>query len=104
MYGGMGMAGGLTGVMIGMALTSNYSLDNLNSYQQRKVIYINCLFDREFNHLPGEVKKTSFDNVRMFAETHENLIAPVLFKMNSNLYYGGYDKVNGRYSFHKFSD
>jgi hypothetical protein len=104
MYGGMGMAGGFTGVMIGMALTSNYSLNNLNSYKQRKVVYINCLFDKEFNHVPGEVKKTSFDNVRVFAETHDNLIAPVLFRMDSNLYYGGADNGDGKYSFYKFSD
>ena len=106
MYGGGGMAGmaGMTGVFIGMALSSNYSLNNLNSYKQRKVVYINCLFDTEFNHLKGEIKNTSFDKLRAFSETKEDLIAPVLFKLNSNLYYGGYDRKTGNYSFYKFND
>ena len=106
MYGGGGMAGmaGMSGVFIGMALSSNYSLNNLNSYKQRKVVYINCLFDLEFNHLKGEIKNTSFDKLRAFSETKEDLIAPVLFKLNSNLYYGGYDRKTGNYSFYKFND
>lgn len=101
MYGGMF---GVSGVLIGMALSSNYSMNNLNSYKQRKVVYINCLFDTQFNHLNGEVKKTSFDELRAFSETKENLTAPVLFKLNSSLYYGGFDKEVGNYMFYKFND
>lgn len=105
MYGGgMGMVGGFSGIMIGAALTSNYSLNNLNSYKQRKVVYINCLFDKDFNHINGEVKKTAFDEVRAFSETKTGLIAPVLFKLNSNLYYAGYDNRVGNYIFYKFKD
>lgn len=101
MIGGMY---GISGALIGMALSSNYSLNNLNSYKQRKVVYINCLFDTDFKHIDGEAKKTAFDNVRAFSESHDNLIAPVLFKMNSNLFYGGFDKETGNYSFFKFND
>lgn len=100
MFGGMY---GMSGVLIGMALSSNYSLNNLNSYKQRKVVYINCLFDKDFNHLEGEVKKTAFDELRAFSET-KTLIAPVLFRLNSNLYYGGYDNHVGNYIFYKFKD
>lgn len=103
MFGG-GMIGGFSGVIIGVALTSNYSLNNLNSYKQRKVVYINCLFDKDFNHVNGEVKKTAFDKVRAFSETKTSLIAPVLFKLNSNLYYAGYDNRDGNYSFYKFNN
>jgi hypothetical protein len=101
LYGGMF---GMTGALIGMALSTNYSLNNLNSYKQRKVVYINCLFDSEFNHINGELKKTAFDKVRAFSEDHDKLVAPVLFKLNSNLYYGGYDYEVGNYSFYKFND
>lgn len=100
----LGSMYGISGALIGMALSSNYSLNNLNSYKQRKVVYINCQFDADFKHIDGEVKKTSFDNLRVFSETHDNLIAPVLFKMNSNLYYGGFDKEVGNYSFYKFTN
>jgi len=101
MYGGMF---GVAGVLIGAAISSNYSLNNLNSYKNRKVVYINCLFDKDFNHVNGEVKKTAFDELRAFSESNENLIAPVLFKMNSSLYYGGFDAKSGNYSFYKFND
>lgn len=101
MYGGMF---GASGVLIGMALSSNYSMNNLNSYKQRKVVYINCLFDGNFNHVDGEVKKTAFDNVRAFSEANEKLTSPVLFKLNSSLYYGGFDQESGKYSFYKFND
>lgn len=105
--GSMALLGGMygvTGVLIGMALSSNYSLNNLNSYSQRKVVYINCLFDKDFNHLDGEVKKTAFDEVRAFSEEKSKLTSPVLFKMNSSLFYGGFDKETGNYSFYKFKD
>ena len=101
MYGGMF---GVSGVLIGMALSSNYSMNNLNSYKQRKVVYINCLFDKDFNHLEGEVKKTGFDELRVFSESNDNLIAPVVFKLNSKLYYGGNDMKLGSYQFYKFKD
>lgn len=95
---------GVTGALIGMALSSNYSLNNLNSYSQRKVVYINCLFDKDFNHLNGEIKKTAFDEVRLFSEGKSEFVAPVLFKLNSNLYYGGNDMNSGNYTFYKFND
>jgi len=98
------IAGGFTGALIGAALSSNYSLNNLNSYQQRKVVYINCLFDKDFNHIKGEVEKTSFDTLRAFSESNDNLVTPVIFKMNSTLFYGGFDKQIGNYSFYKFNE
>lgn len=100
MYGAMF---GVAGVLIGTALSSNYSMNNLNSYKNRKVVYINCLFDSDFNHINGEVKKTSFDNLRAFSESHNNLSAPVAFKFNAALYYGGFDKDAETYSFYKFN-
>lgn len=99
-----GMVGGFSGVLIGAALSSNYSMNNLNSYKQRKVVYINCLFDKDFNHLDGEVKKTGFDEVRLFSEDKTYFIAPVLFRLNSTLYYAGYDREVGNYMFYKFKD
>ena len=102
LYGAL--LGGFTGALIGSAISSNYSMNNLNSYKGRKVVYINCLFDNNFNHLEGDVKKTAFDKLREFSETKENLSSPVVFKFNSALYYGGFDKETKTYSFYKFND
>jgi hypothetical protein len=102
MYGGM--IGGVAGVLIASSLTSNYSLNNLNSYKDRKVVYINCLFDENFNHLKEEVYKLAFDKLRIFAEKEKELVSKTIFKMNSNLYYAGYNKVDNKYLFYKFND
>ncbi|WP_291130178.1 hypothetical protein [Flavobacterium sp. UBA7682] len=102
MYGAL--LGGFTGALIGSAISSNYSMNNLNSYKGRKVVYINCLFDNNFNHLEGNVKKTAFDKLREFSETKENLSSPVVFKFNSALFYAGFDKETKTYSFYKFND
>ncbi|WP_309642732.1 hypothetical protein [Flavobacterium sp.] len=99
-----GMIGGFTGALIGAALTSNYYLDNLNSYKNRNVVYANCLFDKDFNHLDGDAQKTAFDVLRGFAEKNEELTSATILKLNSNLYYGGYDIKNKTYSFYKFND
>ena len=102
MYGGM--IGGFTGALITASLSSNYSLNNLNSYKNRKVVYVNCLFDENFNHLEGNVNKLAFDNLRVFAEKEDNLLAKTIFKMGSSLYYAGYNKTDSNYLFYKFND
>lgn len=98
------MVGGVAGAFIGMALSSNYSVNNLNSYQKRKVVYINCLFDSAFNHVEGDLKKLSFDKLRVFADANTDLANQTVFKLNASLYYGGYDKEQKTYSFYKFND
>jgi len=71
MYGGMF---GVTGVLIAAAISSNYSVNNLNSYKDRKVCYINCLFDSNFNHIDGTMKKLAFDELRAFDEKKDFLM------------------------------
>lgn len=102
MYGGM--IGGFTGALIGAAISSNYSVNNLNSYEKRKVVYINCLFDNDFNHVDGQLKKLAFDELRVFADKNEDLVCQTVFRLNSALFYGGYDKEKRTYSFYKFKD
>lgn len=101
MYGAMF---GLAGVLIATAITSNYSIANLNSYKNRKVVYINCLFDKDFNHVDGTVNKLAFDKLRVLAENKDDLISQSVFKFNSKLYFGGYDKQEKSYKFFSFSD
>lgn len=102
LYGGM--IGGFTGALIGAAISSNYSVNNLNSYKDRKVVYVNCLFDNEFNHINGAVKKLSFDELRVFADQNDFLNYETVFKFNNTLYFGGYKGETNSYSFYKFKD
>jgi hypothetical protein len=99
MYGGM--IGGFTGALIATAISSNYSVNNLNSYKDRKVVYINCLFDSNFNHIDGAIKRLAFDELRAFDEK-KGLTYETVFKFNNALFFGGYNGAN--YSFYKFND
>lgn len=98
-----GMYGAL-GSMIAYTIWGNYSINNLNSYRGRKVIYINCQFDNDFNHIDGDLKKLAFDELRFFADKNQKLLNQTVFKLNSNLYFGGYDDKKGTYSFYQFKD
>lgn len=100
MYGGM--VGGVTGGVVGAILVASFSNNNLNSYKNRKVIYINSVFDQNFNHIPGEIEKLPFDKLRAFAEEKKKLERPTVFKFKSDLFFGGYDSKNKNYSFFKF--
>ncbi|MDI9256217.1 hypothetical protein [Flavobacterium sedimenticola] len=102
MYGGM--IGGLSGALIGAAISHNYSMQNLTSYNDKKVVYINCLFDQNFNHIDGEGKKLAFDKLRWFAEENDKLINRSIFKFNNKLYLSGYNKTTQEYSFYQFED
>ncbi|MES2544539.1 MAG: hypothetical protein V4548_06620 [Bacteroidota bacterium] len=101
MVGGMF---GLAGALIAVALTSNYSMNNLNSYQGRKVVYINCMFDDNFNHINGDAKKLAFDKLRNFVEENKKLTSQTIFKFDSALLFGGFNKETNYYSFYKFVD
>jgi len=99
------MLGGLTGALIASAISSNYSIDNLNSYRNKKVVYIYSTFDKNFNHIDGDSKKSAFDKLRLFVEDNNNNFAsPTIFKFGSKLYFGGYDKRIQQYSFYKFEE
>lgn len=96
-----GMIGGFTGALIGSAF-SNYSVKNLNSYSNKKVVYIQSIFDKDFNHVKGESKKLAFDKLRLFVEKNERITNQTVFKFNSLLYLVGWDKDGKEYSFYKF--
>lgn len=100
MYGGM--IGGAAGGLIGGIIAASFSNDNLNSYSNRKVIYINSVFDQNLNHIPGEIEKLPFDKLRAFAEEKKDLEKPTVFKFKSDLFFGAYDSENKSYSFFKF--
>ncbi len=99
-YGGM--IGGFTGALIGLAFTSNYTMDNIESYNDRIVVYINCLFDKNFNHIDGVKKQLAFDKLRIYMSENK-LDNDVAFKLNDKLIYGG-TRSNKKYFFYSFSD
>lgn len=83
------LLGGFTGAAIATAIVGNMPLNNINSYANRKVVYINCLFDKNFNHLEGEVQKTALDKVRLFSENNLIYDSKTIFNLNNAIYFCG---------------
>lgn len=99
-----GMAGGLVGAMIGMALSSNGNAANLDSYKDKKIVYIQSVFDKNFNQVQGDYKKLAFDKLRLFIETNDELSNHSTFKIQNDLYLLAYNKRKNEHSFYKFQD
>lgn len=109
---GMGMGGGFSAPM-GMY---SYTVENLISYKDKNVVYTTCLFDSNFNHLQDSVKTSAFEKIRMFLEENENIKDGktifnkslyqdlILFKFNSSIYLGNYNKGNKKYQIFSFSE
>lgn len=94
----------------------NLTYDDYNSYKNRKVIYINCLFDEEGNHLSGEVKPLAFDKIQDFLKIDNNsksdiftnpqnqIDSETVFKIDSTYFLGYFDKETKSYTIRKFED
>lgn len=98
-YGGM--IGGFTGAMIA-SLLQDYNLNNINSYNNRKVIYINCLLDNNFNNVEGVVEETAFDKLRLFIHKNKDLTHQTVIKNKEYLILGGINKKTKTFSFFEF--
>lgn len=97
-----GMLGGFTGALIAAAI-SNPTFDNFNSYANRKVVYINCLFDTSGNHTKGDIKPVAFDKIQKYIG-ESTFISPTLFKLDSNYYLGKFNSKEKTYSLTRFVD
>lgn len=94
---------GAAGVLIA-AVVWNPTLDSFNSYQNRKVVTINCLFDTEGNHIPGPVKTLAFDKMRGFLEDRDGISSQTIFKLGTFYYLGYYKKDDKKYFIHQFEE
>lgn len=112
-HAGIGMGnGGLVPVSYGTCNT----IENLISYRAKYVVYTNCLFDSNFNHIDERLKTSAFEKARIFLEENkdirENLLIfknnlykdLIVFKFNKNLYLGNYNKANKKYQIFCFTE
>jgi hypothetical protein len=95
--------GGVTGVIIVSALW-NPAFDSFNSYNNRKVVYINCLFDKNAKHIDGALQPLAFDKIRKFTKEMTDYGSPTLFKMDHAYYFGYYSKTEKKYLIRKFNE
>jgi hypothetical protein len=97
------MVGGLSGALIAVAI-SNPTYDSFNSYSKRKVVYINCLFDKDNNHINGESKPLAFDNIRKFLDEKTSISSQTIYKLDHSYYLGYYDDTRKEYALINFAE
>lgn len=102
--GGMfGAVGSIAGSLIDAAI-SNPTMESFNSYANRKVVYINGLFDKEAGHIKGEIEPLAFDKIRIFFDKNKDVSSQTLYKLDNIYYLGYYDNLTKEYTIRKFED
>ena len=102
--GAMAIGGmfGVAGVLIAYAV-SNPTMDNFNAYANRKVVYVDCLFDANGNHIAGPTPKLAFEKIRFYIEDKE-ISGETMYRFGKDYYFGFYDKDGTVYTIRKFTD
>ncbi|MFH7011736.1 hypothetical protein ACHRV5_07655 [Flavobacterium sp. FlaQc-52] len=113
---GMGIGAGGFSSGVYFSISPGYTLENLISYKDKNVVYTTCLFDANFNHLEDTIKTSAFEKARAFLEENEEITTRtsifskdlykdlILFKFNTSLYLGNYNKENKKYQIFSFSE
>jgi hypothetical protein len=93
---------GLIGALVSVAIY-NPTMENFNSYSNRKVVKIEGLFNKEENHIKGDLQPLAFDKIRTFFDDNTDVSSQTLFKMDS-YYLGYYDNKTKEYIIRRFAD
>ncbi|WP_203256522.1 hypothetical protein [Hyunsoonleella ulvae] len=90
-----GVFGGLTGAML---------LSAFDSYSNTKSTKVDCLFDKNFNHVEGEIPVNGFDKLNKFIKENNLRKVPlqILFEYKDNYVWGYHNKGTGMYNLYKF--
>jgi hypothetical protein len=94
---------GFIGALIS-AVAFNPTMESFNSYSNRKVVKAEGLFDKNANHLKGDLQPLAFDKIRTFVDKKKDVSSQTLFKMNSIYYLGYYDNKTANYIIRMFTD
>jgi hypothetical protein len=96
---------GLVGAIVYTALSNfNSTTQNFDAYQNRKVVYINCLFDKNGNHLEKNLTPTAFKKIRTFLSENNNINPQTVFKQAGDYYLGYYESKKKSFAILKFKD
>lgn len=103
---GPGIAAGVGGVLggaIGGAI-SGLIFSSFDSYANTKSTRITCLFDKNFEHIKGEIPQNGFDKIKTFTETEKLDKKPVqtIFRYKGDYIWGYYDRSADSYQLYLF--
>lgn len=101
MVGGAGVVGGAIGA-VAVSIYFNPTYTSYGSYNNTKSIYIQSLFDLEFNHIEGFASENVFDKIKTYQDSLEKVDAEEVFLHKNKVYFGYYDKKLETYSIFEF--
>ncbi|WP_405294128.1 hypothetical protein [Algibacter sp. Ld11] len=98
-YSGGASMPGFGGIPLGgfgpLSVSFNPTFSAYGNYVSSRSTYIGCLFDKDFNHVKGEIEKNSLDKVKDFEDSFDNksIYTPKakltnVFSFNNKLYFG----------------
>lgn len=88
------------GMLMGIHKTETFS-----SYTNSELIYIEGLFDKELNHLKGEIKQNAFDKIIQFKnESDYSPKGKKVFKYKDYYIFGNYYYKSNKYILRKFQE
>ncbi len=103
MMAGGGVVGGAAGGMV-VSIYFNPTYSSYGSYNNTKSIYIESIFDAQFNHIQGYPLENVFDKVKMYQDSFEKISAEEVFAHNGKLYFGYYNKKSEVYNIVEFEN
>lgn len=106
--GGMIMTGLNTGMSIAtvgaFTFTFNPVIYSFYSYKYNKSTRIECLFDENFEHIPGGTPHNIFDTIEAFTLKSPKARAETIFKLQNSFIYGKYNDEADTYELFQFSE
>ncbi|PAM95855.1 hypothetical protein B4N84_04725 [Flavobacterium sp. IR1] len=94
-----GLIGGLLATTV-----FNPTMQSFNSYENKKVVKIEGLFDKEGNHVEGELAPLAFDKIRTIFDNYKDVSSQTIFKVENTYYLGYYDNQTKNYIIRSFID
>ncbi|GHA23299.1 hypothetical protein GCM10007103_00420 [Salinimicrobium marinum] len=101
MMGGFGMAGAMVSVAPGMAVGFNPMFFGYKTYSFSRTVEIKGLFDKEYNHLEGDINPHIFEKIKEVAERYEHISAETIFRKKDTIYWGYHDNYNNVYNIYR---
>ncbi|AXT51690.1 hypothetical protein D1818_12885 [Aquimarina sp. BL5] len=102
--GGFGMGGTVGGSTVAW-IGFNPTFYNYSSYTTTKSTYINCLFDNNFDHIQGDIKKNGYDRLFEFEDNLDIKTKAVnIFLHKDRLHYGFFDPNKRTYELYSFKE
>ena len=104
-----GVAGGMAGAALAGGIANmNYSFNPVfygySSYQNTKSTYINCLFDKNLNHVEGKIPYNTYDDINDFESGLEKPKAINVFMHKDKLHYNYLDRETGIFRLYIFEN